>query len=335
MSQEVPGDSRGRRVEGLHLPHLRRKRQAGFPHEAGRPPSPTVSASSSPTATPAPAVVTSGEAVKAYREQLNAMEAEDNLKYELKDSVEAKLLAWKKGKETNLRALLASLDTILWDDLIKDMGGKPDMAALITGGGVKKWYMKSVARVHPDKLNANNSTVEQRMIAGGVFGALNEAWLAFKHELAFGVSRPFISLTGDKFAIGTPRTRPRPAGHDGIANDWVWIAALTDSSWFGALDDPQLPTVIQTLSAKLYDMDKFAMNGYRIRAWITVEATFIDRKAPIPHGTPLRSPRLRWRGINCIHQKKPVAVRIRRPFLPSQAKVPRQRIPPVPALVLI
>ncbi|KAJ3505363.1 hypothetical protein NMY22_g17612 [Coprinellus aureogranulatus] len=148
------------------------------------------------------------------------MEAEDNLKYELKDSVEAKLLAWKKGKETNLRALLASLDTILWDDLIKDMGGKPDMAALITGGGVKKWYMKSVARVHPDKLNANNSTVEQRMIAGGVFGALNEAWLAFKHKLAFGISRPFISLTGDKFAIGTPRTRPRPAGHDGIANDW-------------------------------------------------------------------------------------------------------------------
>ncbi|KAF6748386.1 UBA domain-containing protein 7 [Ephemerocybe angulata] len=122
----------------------------------------------------------SGAAVKAYREQVNAAEAEDALKHQLKDTVEAKLLGWKKGKETNLRALLASLDTVLWEEVIKDMGGKPGLADLVSGGGVKKWYMKSVARVHPDKLNANNSTVEQRMIAGGVFGALNEAWLAFK-----------------------------------------------------------------------------------------------------------------------------------------------------------
>jgi hypothetical protein len=107
-----------------------------------------------PKPTPAPAVVTSGEAVKAYREQVNAAEAEDALKHQLKDSVESKLLAWKKGKETNLRALLASLDTVLWEELIKEMGGKPDMAALITGGGVKKWYMKSVSRVHPDKVRS-------------------------------------------------------------------------------------------------------------------------------------------------------------------------------------
>ncbi|KAH6911145.1 hypothetical protein BKA70DRAFT_1269594 [Coprinopsis sp. MPI-PUGE-AT-0042] len=71
-----------------------------------------------------------------------------------KDNVEEKLQAWKKGKESNLRALLASLDTIL---------GKR-----LSAGGVK------------EVLNVNNSTVEQRMIAGGVFGALNEAWLAFK-----------------------------------------------------------------------------------------------------------------------------------------------------------
>jgi hypothetical protein len=29
-------------------------------------------------------------------------------------------------------------------------------------------------------LNVNNTTLEQRMIANGVFAALNEAWLAFK-----------------------------------------------------------------------------------------------------------------------------------------------------------
>lgn len=30
------------------------------------------------------------------------------------------------------------------------------------------------------QLNASNTTVEQRMIANGVFGVLNEAWNAFK-----------------------------------------------------------------------------------------------------------------------------------------------------------
>lgn len=151
-----------------------------------------------PRPVPMPSVnATPGIAVEAYRAQVNAQEAEDALKHSLKDNVEEKLQAWKKGKESNLRALLASLDTILWDEVLKEMGKKPGMADLVSAGGVKKWYMKAVSRVHPDKvcislrldmhlltsfsqLNANNSTVEQRMIAGGVFGALNEAWLAFK-----------------------------------------------------------------------------------------------------------------------------------------------------------
>jgi hypothetical protein len=30
------------------------------------------------------------------------------------------------------------------------------------------------------QLNANDTTLEQRMIANGVFGALNEAWNVFK-----------------------------------------------------------------------------------------------------------------------------------------------------------
>lgn len=30
------------------------------------------------------------------------------------------------------------------------------------------------------KLNVKNTTLEQRMIANGVFGTLNEAWNAFK-----------------------------------------------------------------------------------------------------------------------------------------------------------
>ncbi|THV07683.1 hypothetical protein K435DRAFT_959749 [Dendrothele bispora CBS 962.96] len=117
------------------------------------------------------------QAVSSLRAANAAAESEDAEKHALKDTVDAKLQAWKRGKETNIRALLASLDTILWPELGVQ---KLNMSELLTESQVKIKYMKSIAKVHPDKLNSGNSTVEQRMIAGGVFGALNEAWNAFK-----------------------------------------------------------------------------------------------------------------------------------------------------------
>jgi len=103
--------------------------------------------------------------------------AEDNAKHELKDTVDAKLLAWKGGKETNIRALLGSLDLVLWPEI-----GIPkvEMKDLVGPGQVKAKYVRTIARLHPDKLTHGNTTLEQRMIANGVFGALNEAWNAFK-----------------------------------------------------------------------------------------------------------------------------------------------------------
>lgn len=120
------------------------------------------------------------QALQSLRASSQALESEEELKASLKDTVDAQLLAWKGGKETNIRALLASLDTVLWEDIVKDMGGKVALSELVLEGQVKKKYMRAVGRVHPDKLNTGNSTVEQRMLANGVFGALNEAWNAFK-----------------------------------------------------------------------------------------------------------------------------------------------------------
>ncbi|KAJ7246347.1 hypothetical protein C8J57DRAFT_1140499 [Mycena rebaudengoi] len=117
------------------------------------------------------------EALTSLRQANDALEAEDNAKHQLKDTVDGKLMAWKGGKETNIRALLASLDTVLWPELQLQPAGMKD---LVTPGQVKIKYVKAIAKLHPDKLNANNSTLEQRMIANGVFGALNEAWNAFK-----------------------------------------------------------------------------------------------------------------------------------------------------------
>ncbi|KAK0243425.1 hypothetical protein EDD85DRAFT_327190 [Armillaria nabsnona] len=117
------------------------------------------------------------QALSNLKKANDAAEAEDNEKYELKDVVDGKLLAWKGGKETNIRALIASLDTVLWPELGLQ---KTSIAELVTPAQVKIRYTKAIAKLHPDKLNSNNSTLEQRMIANGVFGTLNEAWNAFK-----------------------------------------------------------------------------------------------------------------------------------------------------------
>ncbi|KAL1944085.1 hypothetical protein VTO73DRAFT_3270 [Trametes versicolor] len=117
------------------------------------------------------------EAVNRLKEANEAQEAEEQARHDLKDAVEGRLGAWKAGKETNLRALIASLDTVLWPELGWQKVG---IHELVSPSQVKIRYTKAIAKVHPDKLNVRNTTVEQRMIANGVFGTLNEAWNAFK-----------------------------------------------------------------------------------------------------------------------------------------------------------
>jgi hypothetical protein len=89
------------------------------------------------------------EAVTKFRQDIKAQEEEDLAKHQLKDTVDGKLIAWKGGKETNIRALLASLDTVLWPEL----GMQPiEMKDLVTPGQVKIRYVKAIAKVHPDKV---------------------------------------------------------------------------------------------------------------------------------------------------------------------------------------
>jgi len=102
--------------------------------------------------TPIPVTTTAPSAAVRSLQASNAQaEAEDNLKLQLKDTVDAKLVAWRTGKETNIRALLASLDMILWDELLRGIrvGG---LHELVTPIQVKKGYIKAIARVHPDKV---------------------------------------------------------------------------------------------------------------------------------------------------------------------------------------
>ncbi|XP_036777287.1 cyclin-G-associated kinase isoform X3 [Manis pentadactyla] len=64
------------------------------------------------------------------------------------DPLKLKLLDWTDGKERNIRALLSTLHTALWDGSRWTPVG---MADLVTPGQVKRQYRRAVLVVHPDK----------------------------------------------------------------------------------------------------------------------------------------------------------------------------------------
>ncbi|KAM0723764.1 hypothetical protein Q7P37_000754 [Cladosporium fusiforme] len=127
---------------------------------------------------PALSAATSAEAVKRLREANAAAEKADDEKFALTDAVDARLTTWKGGKSDNLRALLQSLDGVLWEGAgWKKVG----MSDLVMPNKVKIVYMKAIGKVHPDKIPQDAST-EQRMISAAVFSTLNEAWDKFKKD---------------------------------------------------------------------------------------------------------------------------------------------------------
>ncbi|KAL5116612.1 auxilin-like clathrin-binding protein required for normal clathrin function [Pleosporales sp. CAS-2024a] len=123
-------------------------------------------------------VAKDSEAVKRMKAANAAAEKADDEKFALTDQVDAKLIAWKGTKSDNLRALLGSLDKVLWPEA---GWKKVNMGDLVMPNKVKIIYMKAIAKVHPDKIS-QAATVEQRMISAAVFATLNEAWDKFKTD---------------------------------------------------------------------------------------------------------------------------------------------------------
>lgn len=89
------------------------------------------------------------EAVKRMKAANAAAERADDEKFALTDQVDAKLVAWKGTKSDNLRALLGSLDKVLWPEA---GWKKVNMGDLVMPNKVKIVYMKAIAKVHPDKV---------------------------------------------------------------------------------------------------------------------------------------------------------------------------------------
>uniref|UniRef100_A0A8C5HWE1 Cyclin G associated kinase n=1 Tax=Gouania willdenowi TaxID=441366 RepID=A0A8C5HWE1_GOUWI len=92
------------------------------------------------------------------------------------DPLKLQILDWIEGKERNIRALLSTLHTVLWEG---EARWKPvGMADLVTPDQVKKYYRRAVLVVHPDK--ATGQPYEQ--YAKMIFMELNDAWSEFENQ---------------------------------------------------------------------------------------------------------------------------------------------------------
>jgi len=116
---------------------------------ANPPPKPKIQ-SKSTTRRIAPPSATPAAAVNRLRAANAAAEKADDERFRLADSVDGRIATWKSGKADNLRALLGSLDTVLWPEA---QWKKISMADLVLPNKVKIQYMKGIAKVHPDKVS--------------------------------------------------------------------------------------------------------------------------------------------------------------------------------------
>jgi hypothetical protein len=89
------------------------------------------------------------DAVERLRAANKAAEKEDGEKFALSDKVDARIAAWREGKRDNLRALLGSLDAVLWEG---SGWKKVGLHELVMANKVKVAYMKAIAKTHPDKV---------------------------------------------------------------------------------------------------------------------------------------------------------------------------------------
>ncbi|KAI3678621.1 hypothetical protein L6452_37920 [Arctium lappa] len=103
-------------------------------------------------------------------------------RHRIAGTLDMEIKRWAAGKEGNLRALLSTLQYVLWPEC----GWQPvSLTDLITGANVKKAYRKATLCIHPDKVQQKGATLQQKYVAEKVFDILKEAWNKFNSEELF------------------------------------------------------------------------------------------------------------------------------------------------------
>lgn len=159
--QSIQGRNRCEKAAGISKPTSKPSTPAR------RPPAPTLKKPSALADLTGSTVAVSqnSEAVTRLREANQAAERADDEKFALTESVDARLAAWKGGKQDNLRALLGSLDTVLWPEA---GWKKVNMSELIMPNKVKINYMKGIGKVHPDKVRILYPCFYLTLLGGGI-----------------------------------------------------------------------------------------------------------------------------------------------------------------------
>ncbi|KAL8171982.1 hypothetical protein V2J09_023786 [Rumex salicifolius] len=97
----------------------------------------------------------------------------------LADALDADIKSWLTGKDSNLRAMLSTLQYILGPD----SGWQPiPLIDLMTSTAVRKAYKRAALCVHPDKLQQRGATIQQKYICEKVFDLLKDAWHKFNPD---------------------------------------------------------------------------------------------------------------------------------------------------------
>ncbi|GMI98597.1 AUXILIN-LIKE1 [Hibiscus trionum] len=103
-------------------------------------------------------------------------------RHRIAETLDVEIKRWSAGKEGNLRALLSTLQYVLWPECGWQAVSLTD---LITAAAVKKAYRKATLCVHPDKVQQKGANLQQKYISEKVFDLLKEAWNKFNSEELF------------------------------------------------------------------------------------------------------------------------------------------------------
>nr|XP_043608905.1 auxilin-related protein 2-like [Erigeron canadensis] len=110
------------------------------------------------------------------------VQKEQEERHRVSATLDVEIKRWAAGKEGNLRAMLSTLQYVLWTEC----GWQPiSLTDLITGASVKKAYRKATLCIHPDKVQQKGANLQQKYVAEKVFDLLKEAWNKFNSEELF------------------------------------------------------------------------------------------------------------------------------------------------------
>ncbi|KAI3407999.1 J domain-containing protein [Psidium guajava] len=103
-------------------------------------------------------------------------------RHRIGETLDVEIRRWAAGKEGNLRALLSTMQYVLWPEC----GWQPvSLTDLITAAAVKKVYRKATLCIHPDKVQQKGANLQQKYVSEKVFDLLKEAWNKFNSEELF------------------------------------------------------------------------------------------------------------------------------------------------------